>query len=133
MRPETRTKLFSAVKKKTFLGVLLAMSAGHSYAVEDPDQPKATETEQTAVKVQATENEKQQVKENAAELKPAMITIPQEKLFEVITARAKKLASEPYVAPKELELEALTSIGYQDYRAIRFRTEQAIWKDSKPV
>ncbi|MEL7307355.1 MAG: glucan biosynthesis protein, partial [Pseudomonadota bacterium] len=67
--------------------------------------------------------------ENAAELKPAMITIPQEKLFEVITARAKKLASEPYVAPKELELEALTSIGYQDYRAIRFRTEQAIWKD----
>ena len=66
MRPETRTKLFSAVKKKTFLGVLLAISAGTSYAVEDPDQPKATETEQTAVKVQATENEKQQVKDNTA-------------------------------------------------------------------
>ncbi|MEJ6531533.1 MULTISPECIES: glucan biosynthesis protein [Pseudoalteromonas] len=130
MRPETRTKLFSAVKKKTFLGVLLAMSAGTSYAIEDPDQPKATETEQTAVKVQATENEKQQVKDNTAvELKPAMITIPEEKLFEVIKARAKKLASEPYVAPKDLELEALTSIGYQDYRAIRFRTDKAIWKD----
>ena len=130
MKPETRTKLFSAIKKKTFLGVLLAISAGHSYAVEDPEQPKATETEQTAAEVQATANEKQQIEDTAAvELKPAMITIPEEKLFEVITARAKKLASEPYVAPKELELEALTNIGYQDYRAIRFRTEQAIWKD----
>ncbi|MEM7389935.1 MAG: glucan biosynthesis protein D, partial [Pseudomonadota bacterium] len=111
MKPETRIKLFSAIKKKTFLGVLLAMSAGHSYAVEEPDQPKVTETEQTAAEVQATENEKQQVKDTTAvELKPAMITIPEEKLFEVITARAKKLASEPYVAPKELELEALTNI-----------------------
>ena len=112
MKPETRTKLFSAVKKKTFLGVLLAMSAGHTYATENQNQPQETETQHTVV-----------------EQKPAMITIPQEKLFDVITARAKKLASEPYVAPKDLELEALTSIGYQDYRAIRFRPDQAIWKD----
>jgi len=112
MKPETRTKLFSAVKKKTFLGVLLAMSAGHTYATENQTQPQETETQHTVV-----------------EQKPAMITIPQEKLFDVITARAKKLASEPYVAPKDLELEALTSIGYQDYRAIRFRPDQAIWKD----
>ncbi len=112
MKPETRTKLFSAVKKKTFLGVLLAMSAGHTYATENQTQPQKTETQHTVV-----------------EQKPAMITIPQEKLFDVITARAKKLASEPYVALKDLELEALTSISYQDYRAIRFRPDQAIWKD----
>ncbi|MEC8350668.1 MAG: glucan biosynthesis protein G [Pseudomonadota bacterium] len=106
------------------------MSAGHTYAIEEQEQSNVTKTEQTAVKVQAAENEKLASKEKAAvELKPEMITIPQEKLFDVITARAKKLASEPYVAPKDLELEALTSINYQDYRAIRFRTEQAIWKD----
>ena len=51
MRPETRTKLFSAAKKKTLLGVLLAMSAGHTYAIEEQEQSNVTKTEQTAVKV----------------------------------------------------------------------------------
>ena len=83
MKPETQTKLFSALKKKTYLGVLLAICAGNAYAIEEQTQPQATKAEEAVV-----------------EQKPAMITIPQEKLFEVITARAKKLASEPYVRRK---------------------------------
>ncbi|WP_404342849.1 glucan biosynthesis protein [Pseudoalteromonas mariniglutinosa] len=63
------------------------------------------------------------------EQQPALITIPEHKLFDVITARAKKLASEPYVAAKEIAVDALNTINYQDYRAIRFRQDHAIWKD----
>ncbi len=112
MRPATRTKLFKTIKKKTSLGIVLAFCTTHVFATEEQNQPPVTETELTVLTQ-----------------KPDMITIPQKELFKVITARAKKLASEPYKAPKDLELEALTSISYQDYRAIRFRTEQAIWKD----
>jgi periplasmic glucans biosynthesis protein len=54
--------------------------------------------------------------------------IPQSSLFEVITARAKKLASEDYIAPTELELDALNNIDYQDYRSIRFKPEKSIWQ-----
>ena len=36
--------------------------------------------------------------------------IPQESLFEVISARAKKLAEQEYAPPKNIELEALNNI-----------------------
>ncbi len=57
------------------------------------------------------------------------VAIPQSSLFDVISARAKKLASEEYVAPKNIELEALNNIDYQDYRSIRFKKDKAVWKD----
>ncbi|XQF89265.1 glucan biosynthesis protein G [Pseudoalteromonas espejiana] len=55
--------------------------------------------------------------------------IPQESLFEVISARAKKLAEQEYVAPKNIELDALNNIDYQDYRSIRFKKDKSVWKD----
>ena len=55
--------------------------------------------------------------------------IPQESLFEVISARAKKLAEQEYAPPKNIELEALNNIDYQDYRSIRFKQDKSVWKD----
>lgn len=55
--------------------------------------------------------------------------IPQSSLFDVISARAKKLASEEYIAPKNIELDALNNIDYQDYRSIRFKQDKSVWKD----
>ena len=36
--------------------------------------------------------------------------IPQSSLFDVLSARAKKLAEQDYIAPKEIQLDALNSI-----------------------
>ncbi|KDC49524.1 glucan biosynthesis protein G [Pseudoalteromonas fuliginea] len=55
--------------------------------------------------------------------------IPESSLFDVISARAKKLASEEYIAPKNIELDALNNIDYQDYRSIRFKQDKSVWKD----
>ncbi|TMP74371.1 glucan biosynthesis protein G [Pseudoalteromonas sp. S1608] len=55
--------------------------------------------------------------------------IPQSSLFDVLSARAKKLAEQDYIAPKEIQLDALNSIDYQDYRSIRFKQDQSVWKD----
>ena len=55
--------------------------------------------------------------------------IPQGSLFDVISARAKKLAEQDYIAPKNIQIEALNSIDYQDYRSIRFKHDQSVWKD----
>ncbi|MEI8705254.1 glucan biosynthesis protein G [Pseudoalteromonas sp. B62] len=55
--------------------------------------------------------------------------IPQSSLFDVVSARAKKLASEEYIAPKNIELDALNNIDYQDYRSIRFKQDKSVWKD----
>ncbi len=54
--------------------------------------------------------------------------IPQGSLFDVISARAKKLAEQDYIAPKNIQIEALNSIDYQDYRSIRFKHDQSVWK-----
>jgi glucans biosynthesis protein len=56
------------------------------------------------------------------------VAIPQSSLFDVISARAKKLAAEEYVAPKNIELDALNNIDYQDYRSIRIRKDKSVWK-----
>ncbi|MBB1397335.1 glucan biosynthesis protein G [Pseudoalteromonas sp. SG44-8] len=60
---------------------------------------------------------------------PTLLTIPSEKLFAVVTARAKQLAAKDYVAAPVIAVDALNNINYQDYRAIRFRQDHAIWKD----
>ncbi|WP_338411275.1 glucan biosynthesis protein G [Pseudoalteromonas nigrifaciens] len=57
------------------------------------------------------------------------VAIPQDNLFDVISARAQKLASEEYIAPKNIELDALNNIEYQDYRSIRFKQDKSMWKD----
>lgn len=57
------------------------------------------------------------------------VAIPQDSLFDVISARAQKLASEEYIAPKNIELDALNNIEYQDYRSIRFKQDKSMWKD----
>jgi glucans biosynthesis protein len=55
--------------------------------------------------------------------------IEQNDLFTVISARAKKLASEEYIAPEEINLDSLNNIDYQDYRSIRFKQDKSVWKD----
>lgn len=55
---------------------------------------------------------------------------PQNILFDVVTARAKKLAENTYVEPEKIQIDALNNIDYQAYRAIRYRSESAIWHNS---
>lgn len=155
METNTRYPLF---KKKTLLGALLAIFACSAYAAQEQiNKPVNTETAKEVKKTEIAENVNtdestenvntdkstenvntdEATKPVAAESetdqtevkKPTVITIPSENLFEVIGTRAKQLASKEYVPPKEVALDALNSINYQDYRAIRFLPEQSIWKD----
>lgn len=66
---------------------------------------------------------------NAIAVTALEAAIPQSSLFDVISARAKKLAEQDYIAPQEIQLEALNNISYQDYRSIRFKQDQSVWKD----
>lgn len=48
-------------------------------------------------------------------------------LFEDLTARARWLAAAAYEPPPDLQSEALGRLDYDQYRAIRFRPEAAVW------
>ncbi|MCU4674703.1 glucan biosynthesis protein G [Catenovulum sp. 2E275] len=54
---------------------------------------------------------------------------PESILFDMVSARAKALAEKPYQEAKPIELQALTDIDYQAYRAIRFKAENALWRN----
>lgn len=135
METNTRHPLFN---KKTLLGALLAIFACSVYAAQEQIN-KPVITEKTAQQVKGeTKSTANNSADNviapvetdqATQQKPAKLTIASAALFDVIATRAKLLAKKEYVAPKEVELEALNTIDYQDYRAIRFRSEQALWKD----
>jgi glucans biosynthesis protein len=49
--------------------------------------------------------------------------------FDNVIAKARKLAAEPYEAPKRDLPEALVNMDYDQYRSIRFRPEAALWRD----
>lgn len=49
-------------------------------------------------------------------------------LFQRIEERARALAAERFQAPAVTVPEALATIDYQQYRAIRFKPEQALWR-----
>nr|WP_298249792.1 glucan biosynthesis protein G [uncultured Halomonas sp.] len=53
----------------------------------------------------------------------------QGELFDQITDRARQLAAEPYQEPEPSLPTELVEMGYDQYREIRFRPDQAIWKD----
>src|SRR5438105_13655300 len=48
-----------------------------------------------------------------------------------VAARAEKLAAAPYQKPGTGLPKALKSLGYDQYRDIRFRPDRALWHDSK--
>jgi glucans biosynthesis protein len=48
--------------------------------------------------------------------------------FDAVAAKAKKLAAEPFKAPPQVP-EWLTKINYDQWRDIRFRTDQTIWRE----
>ncbi|MEB2286243.1 MAG: hypothetical protein B6D46_11555 [Polyangiaceae bacterium UTPRO1] len=48
--------------------------------------------------------------------------------FANVAARAKQLATEPFKAPPQVP-EWLTKINYDQWRDIRFRTDQTLWRD----
>lgn len=48
--------------------------------------------------------------------------------FDALTQRMKDLAGEAYKAPKEDLPEAIAKLSYDQYRAIRFRPDHAVWK-----
>jgi glucans biosynthesis protein len=49
--------------------------------------------------------------------------------FDDVVDRAKKLAGQPFKPPAPIP-DALTQMGYDQYRDIRFDTAQALWKDA---
>ncbi|HSQ12653.1 MAG TPA: glucan biosynthesis protein G [Candidatus Deferrimicrobium sp.] len=49
--------------------------------------------------------------------------------FDGVAEMAKKLAAEPFRAPKPIP-EFLTSLSYDDYRDIRFDTKQSFWRSA---
>jgi len=134
METNTRHPLFT---KKVLLGALLAVFACSVYAAQEKTSKpvKTTSAKQdidTATPPEKTapiDSEKAAATKEENTKQPAKLTIQPQQLFDVIATRAKLLAEKDYVAPKEVEIEALNNIDYQDYRAIRFRSEQALWKD----
>lgn len=133
METNTRHPRFN---KKVLLGALLAVFACSVYAAQEQvnKSAKTTTVKQdidaaTTEKVAPNDGDKALATVNDNTKQPAKLTIPSQELFDVIATRAKLLAQKDYVAPKEVEVEALNTIDYQDYRAIRFRSEQALWKD----
>jgi glucans biosynthesis protein len=48
--------------------------------------------------------------------------------FEDVAAKAKKLAAEPFKAPQQIP-EWLVKINYDQWRDIRFRTDQTLWRE----
>ncbi len=130
MKTLTQRALNLSMKKSTLAGILLSVSACNVIAAQEAKEPVVT----AELEVKASENQKtveNQLEAATAkpEKQPTLFTVSSEKLFDVISARAKQLAATEYVPAKEIAIDALQSINYQDYRAIRFRQEQAIWKD----
>jgi glucans biosynthesis protein len=52
-------------------------------------------------------------------------------LFERITARARELASRPYVAPDTTLPAELTALDYDGYRSLRFRPARSLWRGDR--
>ncbi|WP_248290921.1 glucan biosynthesis protein [Pseudoalteromonas arctica] len=112
METITRAALYPSFKKRALLGALLTLCACNISAAEQPITKSDADTTDIVPTTQ-----------------PVLLTIPSEKLFAVVTARAKQLAAKDYVAAPVITVDALNNINYQDYRAIRFRQDHAIWKD----
>ncbi|WP_319518240.1 glucan biosynthesis protein G [uncultured Martelella sp.] len=49
--------------------------------------------------------------------------------FDTLTARMKEKAAQPYEAPPQDVAEPFNSLHYDDYRAIRYDPNKAIWRD----
>lgn len=56
-------------------------------------------------------------------------TTPIENTYQNIIYKAADLAKKPYDEPSQTVSEALSKIGYQEYRSIRFSGDKALWKD----
>ncbi|MEH6395011.1 glucan biosynthesis protein [Pseudoalteromonas sp.] len=121
MGTKTRAALSPSFKKSSVLATLLALYICNVGAAEEPITPPETVTAEPAKKPDTVTP--------VSVKKPTLLTIPSERLFEVITARAKQLAANDYVAAPEIAIDTLNNISYQDYRSIRFRQDHAIWKD----
>ncbi|MFY8326505.1 glucan biosynthesis protein [Pseudoalteromonas sp. ZZD1] len=129
MKTLTQRALHLPMKRKTLVGILLSVCACNAIAAQEPKEPDvATDIVTKQVTTQEPEQKQTEVTEIQSNTQPTLFTVSSEKLFDVISARAKQLAANEYIPPQDIAIEALQSINYQDYRAIRFRQEQAIWK-----
>ncbi|HET8790970.1 MAG TPA: glucan biosynthesis protein G [Modicisalibacter sp.] len=52
-------------------------------------------------------------------------------LFEHVTEQARELAGKPYKAPQSPLPESVANLSYDDYRNIRFRQENALWRGDR--
>ena len=57
------------------------------------------------------------------------LAVDTDSLFEQVTDQARTLAEAPYEAPESTLPEAVAEMGYDRYRQIRYRDEQALWRD----
>ena len=121
METKKRAALYSSLKINSVLAALLTLFVCNVGAAEEP-------TKQPEVAISVSDKKSDTVTSVPVK-KPTLLTIPSERLFEVVTARAKQLAANAYVAAPEITIDTLNNINYQDYRSIRFRQDHAIWKD----
>ncbi len=130
MKTLTQRALHLPMNRKTLVGILLSVCACNVIAAQESTEPEvAADVATKQVADLKTEKKQTDVTEIQSDTQPTLFTVSSEKLFDVISARAKQLAANEYIPPQDIAIEALQSINYQDYRAIRFRQEQAIWKD----
>ncbi|MEE3215517.1 MAG: DUF3164 family protein, partial [Pseudomonadota bacterium] len=57
------------------------------------------------------------------------LAVDADSLFEQVTDQARTLAEAPYEAPESTLPDAVAEMGYDRYRQIRYRDEQALWRD----
>lgn len=65
--------------------------------------------------------------QNAEAAPPPAPGVTAESLFETVIARANQMADEPYAPPQAQIPQQLADLDYHEYRAIRYRPEQALW------
>lgn len=71
--------------------------------------------------------------QSATEAPPAAVSNEEDAqttpLFDIVSARAKELAANKFSPPQRDDNGALSELDYQQYRAINFRAERALWRD----
>ncbi|WP_337123764.1 hypothetical protein, partial [Staphylococcus aureus] len=81
------------------VGILLSVCACNVIAAQEPDVAKDVATKQVAdIK---TEKKQTDVTETNNKTQPTLFTVSSEKLFDVISARAKQLAANEYIPPQD--------------------------------
>ncbi|SDL22120.1 glucans biosynthesis protein [Modicisalibacter muralis] len=121
---------------------IVGLSMGFTLAeAQETSAPEQQEQQQEATPEQAPPaaepandaqdaKQQQQAQQPPPEPEPRQDWTP-EALFEHVTEQARQLADKPYKAPQSPLPESVANLGYNDYRNIRFRQENALWRGER--